>query len=151
MNAAFLFGLPGKIKTLLDRLTATRAGLLDNLNATISSRAAASTALSNSIWTNTKAGYLDAPISSIPSAFVKSVQRGTATYGAGENSISITVSAVNMAKSMLLINEKRTTPWGLDEYVSGGYLVTSTAILISRPSTSNSNGNTVYWQLVEYY
>jgi len=35
---AMLAGVPGKLKTLLDRLTATRAGLLDNLNATVSSR-----------------------------------------------------------------------------------------------------------------
>lgn len=36
-----------------------RAGLLDNLDAKISSRAPASTALSNAVWTNARAGYLD--------------------------------------------------------------------------------------------
>lgn len=54
-----LAGVPGKLKTLIDRLTATRAANLDNLNATISSRAAASTALSSAVWTDTRAGKLD--------------------------------------------------------------------------------------------
>ena len=54
-----LAGVPGKLKTMLDRLTSTRAANLDNLNATISSRAAASTALSNAVWTDTRAGKLD--------------------------------------------------------------------------------------------
>jgi len=59
MSLAPLMGLPGKVKTLLDRLTATRAGNLDNLNTTVSSRAAAATALSTANWTNTRAGNLD--------------------------------------------------------------------------------------------
>lgn len=79
---AMLAGVPGKLKTLIDRLTATRAANLDNLNATISSRmpgtateqgridvaissrAPSSTALSNATWTDTKAGFLDAAVSS---------------------------------------------------------------------------------------
>ena len=54
-----LAGVPGKLKTMLDRLTATRAANLDNLNTTISSRAAASTALTNAVWTDARAGKLD--------------------------------------------------------------------------------------------
>lgn len=59
-----LLGLPGRVKTLLDRLTSTRAGYLDNLDAAISTRAAASSALSTATWTSTKAGYLDAAVTS---------------------------------------------------------------------------------------
>lgn len=54
-----LAGVPGKLKTLIDRLTATRAANLDNLNATVSSRAAASTALSNAVWSDARAAKLD--------------------------------------------------------------------------------------------
>jgi len=54
-----LAGLPGKIKTLIDRLTSTRATNLDNLDAAITSRAVASTALSNATWTNALAAELD--------------------------------------------------------------------------------------------
>lgn len=53
-----LLGLPAKVKTLIDRLTATRAAALDNLNATVSSRAAAATALSNAVWTDALADAL---------------------------------------------------------------------------------------------
>ena len=64
----FLASLPGKIKQLRDRwdtrLSATRAVKIDNLDTTISSRAPSSTALSTSVWTNTRAGYLDTSISS---------------------------------------------------------------------------------------
>lgn len=56
---AVLLGLPAKVKTLVDRLTSGRAANLDNLNATVSSRAAASTALSNAVWTDVRAGKLD--------------------------------------------------------------------------------------------
>lgn len=54
-----LLGLPAKVKTLVDRLTSTRATNLDNLDATVSSRSAASTALSNAVWTDARAGKLD--------------------------------------------------------------------------------------------
>ena len=74
---AFLAGVPGKLKTILDRLTATRAANLDDLDVAvstrmpgsateqgridvaISTRAAASTALSTVNWTTVRAGKLD--------------------------------------------------------------------------------------------
>lgn len=55
-----LAGVPGKLKTLIDRLTATRAANLDKLDANITTRAAASTALTNAVWTDARAGKLDA-------------------------------------------------------------------------------------------
>ena len=54
-----LAGVPGKLKTMLDRLTATRAANLDKLDANITTRAAASTALSNAVWTDARAEKLD--------------------------------------------------------------------------------------------
>ena len=48
-----------RAKTLIDRLTATRAANLDNLDAAITTRAASSTALSNATWTNARAVKLD--------------------------------------------------------------------------------------------
>lgn len=69
-----LAGVPGKLKTLIDRLTATRAANLDKLDANITTRAAAATALSNAVWTDTRAGKLDlvgnpvSPIDEVPLA-----------------------------------------------------------------------------------
>lgn len=51
--------LANLLQTLSARLTSTRADNLDNLDATVSSRAPASTALSTSTWTSTRAGKLD--------------------------------------------------------------------------------------------
>lgn len=59
MSMAPLLGLPGKVTTLLSRLTSARATNLDNLDATTSSRAAAATALSSATYTSARAGYLD--------------------------------------------------------------------------------------------
>ena len=70
----FLAGVPGALKRLKDRLvpsgtTETRTDArmlkLDNLDATVASRAPSSTALSSATWTGTKAGYLDAAVSSV--------------------------------------------------------------------------------------
>lgn len=44
---------------LTANLSSARVSKIDNLDTTMSSRAPASTALSNTIWTNTRAGYLD--------------------------------------------------------------------------------------------
>lgn len=55
-----LKSIPGLVQTVLDRLTATRAGLIDNLDAAITTRAAAATALSSAIWTSARADQLDA-------------------------------------------------------------------------------------------
>lgn len=63
MSMAPFYGIPGKVSTLVSRLTSARASNLDNLNATVSSRAPSSTALSNATWTNAKAAFLDAAIS----------------------------------------------------------------------------------------
>lgn len=54
-----LLGLPAKVKTLVDRLTSTRATNLDNLDAAISTCAPGSTALSDAVWTDARAGKLD--------------------------------------------------------------------------------------------
>lgn len=57
----------GYVDEIESRLTATRAGYLDNLvnlDTTVGSRAPSATALSTAVWTNTKAGYIDTTIGS---------------------------------------------------------------------------------------
>jgi hypothetical protein len=88
-----LLGVPGKLKALLDRLTAARAGYLD---AAITSRADATH------YNSTRAAkldYLDAAISSM--AGIPTVQTGYIssgfTLGSGEDAryYDVTVSAVS--------------------------------------------------------
>lgn len=53
-----LRGLPGQIATLLARLTSGRASALDHLDADISTRAPASSAVSSATWTSALAAFL---------------------------------------------------------------------------------------------
>jgi hypothetical protein len=107
----FLAGIPGRMKTLLDRLTAARAGYLDNLAA--GPVAQASTALSTATWTNGLAAELDAlapAIAALPTGTVRSIQTGYKAADAaplsstGEDSryYDITITAVtNTAKCLV--------------------------------------------------
>lgn len=54
-----LAGLPGKMKQLLDRLSAARAANLDRIDTSISSRAPANTALLRAVWSDARAAALD--------------------------------------------------------------------------------------------
>lgn len=79
-TAAAVAAVQTDTTTLTGRLTSIRAGLIDNLDAAMSTRAAASTALSTAQWTNARAGYLDnvnvsGPVAS--SAEVVAIQNNT--------------------------------------------------------------------------
>ena len=94
-----LLGVPGKLKTLLDRLTVARTDNLDNLNASISSRAPGSTALSTAVWDSTKAGRIDQAISTRARAKVQTgwADNPTLSAGTGEDAkfVDITITAVS--------------------------------------------------------
>ena len=106
----FLLGVPGKLKTLTDRLTSGRATNLDNLDAAVTSRAAASTALSNVTWTNALAALLGNTIQT--SILSGAVQTGyfnvvTPTTGAGEDTYytDITITAIaDTTKCIVMTN-----------------------------------------------
>lgn len=70
MFEIFLSAIQQMLGTLLGRLTATRAGLLDNLDAGITTRAPASTALSNAQWTNALAAALLAIKQRPPTSYI---------------------------------------------------------------------------------
>lgn len=166
MSSAPLLGLPGRIKVLIDRLTASRASNLDNLNATVSSRAPASTAVSNATLTNPRIANLDnlnAPVQTIDnnvdtilsripgtvlSATVNSVQRGVGTLpnASGTSVFTLTISAVDMSKSVLLVDVYDS---GIDFYAR---LNSSTQIRIqySSISAAASEVKEFSWQVVEY-
>lgn len=58
-SASVFAKLNGIANTLANHVAAWTAARANNLDTTISSRAPANTALSNGVWTNTRAGYLD--------------------------------------------------------------------------------------------
>ena len=155
-----LLGLPGRIKILIDRITSTRASNLDNLNATVSSRAPASTALSSSVWTGTRAGYLDASIAgrasqssvdAIPTSPIKSVQRGLLTVGIPDASpYNVTISSVDLGKSVLTFSYGANTTAALtSQGLLWGRLTSSTNIRFDKYRSAASN-YTIAWEVVEY-
>lgn len=103
----FLLGVPGKLKAISDYLTTnwttTRAAKLDYLTANV---AVASTALDSTVWTSTKAGYVDAAISGRLGS-IKTLNRGQITIASGTASNTATITAVNTAKSICLFGGAR--------------------------------------------
>ena len=155
-----LLGLPGRIKILIDRITSTRASNLDNLDGAVSSRAPASTALSSSVWTGTRAGYLDASISglasqssvdAIPTSPIKSVQRGLLTVGFGDSPpYNVTISSVDLGKSVLTFSYGEDNAGALTpERLLWGRLTSSTNIRFDKYNTDVANYK-IAWEVVEY-
>ena len=161
----FLLGVPGKLKTVIDHLTthlsSTRAAKIDQLDAAISSRAAASTALSTATWTSARAGYLD-QINTGLTKVVKSIQTGFVTFeattnGSGEikRSADVTVSGVTIARCVILLEggAYNSDPGlGLPTYQNPctAYLSSTTNLKIGSPS-SDSRFFRVRWTIVEFY
>ena len=82
----FLAGIPGQVKTLLDRLTSARAAKIDNLDATVTSRAPSSTAVSNTNYTSARATKLDQLDAAVSSRAAASTAVSSSNYTAARAS-----------------------------------------------------------------
>lgn len=104
----FIASILGKVNALRAAYTDARAGYLDRLDASITTRAAASTAVSNADLTATriaKLDNLDALISSRLSTVINSIQYGyypRSISAGGTYTGTVTITAVNTAKSVLI-------------------------------------------------
>jgi len=146
----FLLGVPGKLKTLTDRLTADRAANLDDLDTTVSSRAAASTALSSATWTNTKAGYIDAAITGRLGS-IKAIYRGTIALAAASASATATITTVDTAKSVIMLlgtNLGGAPDGGAD--IARIELTNSTTVTAYHRVGSPGTAITVGYQVIEF-
>lgn len=110
-----LKGLPGKTKAIYDYLTtylsSTRCAKIDNLDAAVTTRAAASTALSNAMWTDAKAGYLDGALSGRLGS-IKAIYAGNITINGGAASGTATITSVNTAKTLYFCRGFNPASWG---------------------------------------
>ncbi len=135
-----------KLDSLEARLSVAWA---DQLDADVSTRAPASTALSNALWDSAKAAklaQLDAAISSRLGS-IKSIQRGSITLTGTYN--TATVTAVTTAKAMLMfLGARSTDTFGENTGECTLELVNSTTVAAER----ETSGGTAYvhWQLVEF-
>jgi len=133
----------GILAHLLTNLPASRAVLIDNLNATISSRAPAGTALSNAIWTNALAANLATLAAGGRAAVNVAVQRGRTAVppGPGGSTFEIAISPVNLSRSEL--NILSSGGWSVS------HILTSTSIAVIRESTFPGNQMTS-WEVRTY-
>ena len=141
---SFLLGVPGRLKTLLDRLTSPRAGYLDNLsaytttrgakldnlNATITSRADAT------YYTSTRAAKLDsidATVSSrAPASTALSTSTWTSTRAAKLDNCDVAISSVTPVQS-IQTNYRSTTAGTTGSGEDSKYTdVTITAVTMSK-------------------
>ena len=142
-----LLGLFPKLKDLLDRLTAARANNLDKLDTTISSRAPESTALSSNIWTNARASFLNANITS------RASQGSVDNISNNVNTIKTNVDAKISSRLSTAVKSRRTyliTP-SLSDMKNGGNLIYSTyydqtidPIVVGKSVAIMNGGNAIY-------
>ena len=121
----FMAGVPGRLKILVDRLSAAWAAQLDT---TISSRASPSSQMSG---------------------IIKSIQRGTIAISGSNTSNTATISSVNMAKAVLI---KLGSKSESNEARHADTLLTLTdATTITCERFEGYGTTTTSWILVEFY
>lgn len=141
----FLLAVPGKLKSISDYLTTnwttTRAAKIDNLDAAVTTRAAASTALSTATWSGTLAAKLE---NTIQTSVVASIQNGSHTDSGG-TIVNTTITAVNLSKSIVInrsINSTGST--------SGFVTVDLTSSTNVRTIHSGDASTTLAWTVLEF-
>ena len=148
-----LLGLPYKIKVLLDRLTPDRAAKLDNVNDTITSRAPASSAVSNAVLTDARVGLLDnlVNIASAP-ARIKSIQRGTVTVSGGATFASVTLgTTVDPSKSIVFNLGSASVGNNISNFNIGGRLQLVDGTTVRGWSGGGTNAIEIGYQVVEFW
>lgn len=88
-------------------------------------------------------------LSSLGSGGIKSIQRGITTVDAS-STLNITVSAVNMGKSLLLIDKYQIIGGGSTATTGGTVSSLTSSTNIQVVNSSASGGVLFSWQLVEY-
>lgn len=131
---AILLSVPGRLKVVADNV----ATLLSRLTAT-------------------RAGYLDAAVSSAIKG-VKSVQRGSVTLDA--LSVNVTISSVTTSKALLSFTQTPAYTTAAGDALNfrsafmtagvRGWVANSTTLTFSRGLTPTGATNVIAWQVVEY-
>lgn len=163
----------GAVIKLLNRWTQTIA---DRLDAAVSTIAASSTALSTAIWTGTRAGkldsldatissrvalsnystaraakldYLDAALTSV--ARIKNIQRGTITISGSAATATATVTSVTTSKAELYYMGENNPQTGSSYYGGINIVLTNATTVTATRTAPTSATQTIGWELVEYY
>ena len=100
----FLAGVPGKLKTLADRLSSTWAAKLDTLYSDLHTRAPAIDNLDAAISSRASAASLSGLLTTV----VNSIQHGEGTIPNGEQYLDVAITAVNTNKAIVLMRSGST-------------------------------------------
>lgn len=164
----------GSVIKLLNRWTQT---LADRLDASVSSRAPSSTALSNATWTDTRAGKLDsldAAVTSRASATdytavragkldnldaavtattrIKSIQRGSIAITGTNATATATITSVTTAKTRLRFLGAYTGQASTGSWCPGATIALTNSTTITATRIAATSGtHTVSWELTEFY
>jgi len=153
----FLLAVPGKLTTIINylntNLAAARTARIENLDAVISSRAAAATAVSSADYTAARAVLIDRLSTGVPGT-VKSIQTGylapaAAAGGAGEDIYfrDVTITSVVVAKSIATFQAARD---GAGVYlIETARLTSTTNVRLASINGSSTVGGR--WTVVEYF
>lgn len=149
----FLLGVPGKLKTIADYLAANlstgRTAKIDNLDAAITTRAAATDVTLKATWTDAKAVFVDAAISSRLGG-IKSIQQSFASMGVGVDAVAVTLgAAVNVNKCMLLHQGSQSTSSSISDIMATVVLSSSTQVTVIR-GTSGVTAN-INFTVIEFF
>lgn len=135
LTAATIWAYATRVLTAATNITSDGATIdqtkIARLDATVSSRAAASTALDNTVWTGTKAGYLDAAISSrlASSSYVAPDNTTVSTINTNVSALQVVTTSVNtnVSGAQAVIGTVNTNVSGLQS-VTGGINTNVTAV-----------------------
>ena len=160
MSNAPLLGIPGKVKTLLDRLTATRAAALDEVTSTRMARldANVSAAAQASSYTGARAANLDncdsptsaiktvvdanaTAISAIPTTNIRRIWRGV--KGLGDTTLSPAIT--DLQKTFVVA-----TGYANDVNIYGPQVYLKNTTTITLTSGSYSAG-AIRYEVIEFY
>lgn len=146
-----LMGLP---KLCLDALThltthlaSARAAKIENLDAAISTRAPASTAMSNATWSDAKAGFIDMAISGV--ARIKSIQHSGVTISNTTTTGNVTISSVTTSKAFIIPAGQSGNGSSFDQVSAQLYFTSGTNVQASRSSSDSTM--TYRFTVVEFY
>lgn len=130
----FMAGVPGKLKTLNTNITALLAKITANVDVNVSTRAAASTAVSNADLTAARAAKLDF-LTGVPlTSAIQSIQHVAASLLSTDTSKAVTITAVDTAKTIIIpLGVEAWSMLNLWAVVGRWSLTSSTVVTFTRP------------------
>lgn len=161
-----LLGLLGKVKTLLDRLTADRAAAIDTINTNAARLTSGRASNIDTAKTNTDTllarltsgrasnlDNLDAPISSISGGYLKTVAAGVFSMTGTTIQQDITIPSVDTAKAHAIV----TTDTFVFSDASAGYIygvrgriINATTLRLNRASHAGSRTSNGTYVVLEW-